>query len=247
MSSPAFQVSTAPRAAVRRVAPINLRAQWRVWCIGLAVYLLAMSALMGLAGDFAIADRVYAWQGHAWQWRQHWLTNQLVHEGGKRLSWLMWLTVLAFTAVTWRRPSWRAWRRPLLVLLGSVLLSTGIVAGIKHAVPMACPWDLQRYGGGHAFIGLFDAWPTGRARTLCFPAAHASAGFAWVALYFFCLQQAPRWRLWGLGAGLLLGGIFGLSQELRGAHFLSHDLTTVMICWTVALLLHTGAQPGSRA
>jgi membrane-associated PAP2 superfamily phosphatase len=29
--------------------------------------------------------------------------------------------------------------------------------------------------------------------------------------------------------------VFGIDQQLRGAHFLSHDLFTAMICWAVAL------------
>jgi len=32
--------------------------------------------------------------------------------------------------------------------------------------------------------------------------------------------------------------VFGVSQQLRGAHFASHDVWTLTICWIVALLLH---------
>ncbi len=35
--------------------------------------------------------------------------------------------------------------------------------------------------------------------------------------------------------GLVAGLIFGISQQLRGAHFLSHDLWSLTICWLVAL------------
>jgi membrane-associated PAP2 superfamily phosphatase len=37
--------------------------------------------------------------------------------------------------------------------------------------------------------------------------------------------------------GLVAGGVFGAAQQLRGAHFLSHDLWTLATCWTVSLLL----------
>lgn len=36
---------------------------------------------------------------------------------------------------------------------------------------------------------------------------------------------------------LLQNGVFGAAQQLRGAHFLSHDLWTLATCWTVSLLL----------
>lgn len=215
--------------------------------MAIPIYLVAMTALTGGGGDFAIADHLYAWQGDAWQMRQHWLTASWIHEGGKRLSWLLWLGTAAFTCVIWRRPAWREWRKPLLALLASVLLSTSLVATIKQALPMACPWDLQRYGGTHAFVGLFEAWPTGWAPLHCFPAAHASSAFAWIALYYLLIQLAPRWRWSGLGAGLLMGATFAISQELRGAHFLSHDLTTLMICWTVSLLINAAGHRRVRA
>lgn len=43
------------------------------------------------------------------------------------------------------------------------------------------------------------------------------------------------WRWLGLMIGLVAGLIFGISQQLRGAHFLSHDLWSLTICWLVAL------------
>lgn len=188
--------------------------------------------------DFAIADHLYAWEGAHWGLRQHWVTASLVHGGGKGLSIVAWLSVAGFTAATWRRPRWRAWRKPILVLLGSVLASVSLVAAIKHGWSMDCPWSLQRYGGSLPFVGLFQTRPVGMPPGGCFPSAHASTGFAWVALYFFLLQMRPRWRLAGLAIGLTAGSVFAVSQQLRGAHFLSHDATTLMLCWTVALLLH---------
>ena len=103
---------------------------------------------------------------------------------------------------------------------------------------MDCPWDLLRYGGEKAYYELFSRRPAGMGSAGCFPAGHASAGYAWVALYFFYLATRPRWRWWGLGAAMALGMVFGIAQQLRGAHFLSHDLWALMLCWLVALAMH---------
>lgn len=222
--------------AVRRSGGID--PHLLAWGIGVLAYLLAMWLLAGRGLDFAIADRLYAWEGGRWALRQHWLTVSVIHAGGKALSIAAWLGLAAFTAVIWRHPGWHAWRRPLLALLGSVLISVSLVAAIKHAWSMDCPWSLQRYGGTEAFVGLFQARPDGMPAAGCFPSAHASSGFAWVALYFFLLQARPRWRWVGLAVGLVAGSVFAVSQQLRGAHFLSHDITTLLLCWTVALLLH---------
>lgn len=54
-------------------------------------------------------------------------------------------------------------------------------------------------------------------------------------LYFFTLMVRPAWRWMALAASLMIGAIFGWTQQVRGAHFLSHDLWTLLICWVVAL------------
>src|SRR3546814_753944 len=71
-------------------------------------------------------------------------------------------------------------------------------------------------------------------------------------LFFFFGRTRPQWRWKGLAAGLCAGLVFGVSQQLRGAHFASHDAWTLMVCWLVALLLHRimlargGAMPAAR-
>lgn len=225
----------------------DIAAPMRAFVVGCAIYLLAMVWLMGYHGDFVIADRLYAWHGGAWTLRYHWLTTGWIHTGGKRLSSVMFLFFTVMAMLIWRRPDWRVWRRPLIILLASVLLCTTLVAVIKRLVPMFCPWSLARYGGSETLVGLFQAWPAGIRPNACFPAAHASTGFAWIALYFFFLQVAPRWRGWGLAVGLTMGVVFSVSQELRGAHFLSHDLTTIMICWGVSLFMYMGFGERTRA
>jgi hypothetical protein len=77
-------------------------------------------------------------------------------------------------------------------VLLAVLISTITVTVIKSLTHMDCPWDLVRYGGGKPFIGLFQARPVGMGKaTACFPAGHASGGYAWLSLYFFLCSRLP--------------------------------------------------------
>ncbi|MFZ2388297.1 MAG: phosphatidic acid phosphatase, partial [Polaromonas sp.] len=68
----------------------------------------------------------------------------------------------------------------------------------------------------------------------CFPAGHASAGFAFIGGFFAFRHAVPKtaWR-WFAGA-MLIGLIFGLAQQVRGAHYMSHTLWTAWFCWSVA-------------
>jgi len=203
--------------------------------------LLALAVLFMVANpwqaDLWLADRVYAWEGHAWVLRHAWLTRH-IHLVGRGLSTAAWLAVLAAWLVASLSAGWGHWRRPLLYLLTATAVATLLVAALKHGSNIDCPWDLARYGGTRRYIGLFELRPAGLGRGRCFPAGHASGGYAWLALYFFLGAVKPRWRWLGLAAGLGLGLLFGVSQQLRGAHFLSHDLAALAICWTCAALMY---------
>ena len=209
--------------------------------LGVLAILITAVNLGGWDGEWA--DRLYAWQGHRWALRDAFLTETMAHRAGHALSVLGWCAVAVAWMVSMRREALHAWRKPLAYLLLSVLVATTLVGFTKHWTNMDCPWDLARYGGTRPFIGLLGTRPVGLGRGICFPAGHASSGYAWMALYYFLAVLRPRWRWTGLGVGLGMGLLFGISQQLRGAHFLSHDLWTLMICWTVATLLFKAFWP----
>jgi membrane-associated PAP2 superfamily phosphatase len=217
-------------------------------CIHIVVPLLAFAILLSwlekAGGNRLIADQLYAWEGGRWLLKNHVLTSSLIHPGGKYLSLMMWLGVLALYLLSRQHAGMESLKRPLIFLLSSTLIAVILVSLLKARVAMDCPWDMHAYGGLRPYLGLFDARPTGLHDSGCFPAGHASAGYAWVALYFFFAAVAPRWRLHGLAVGLLLGALFGFSQQLRGAHFLSHDLTALMLCWLTAMTLKAGMRLG---
>lgn len=207
---------------------------------GLAL-LLAMDRAWGL--DLRLADALYAWQGHHWALKDAFTTEVVIHRIGRTLSLAGWCAAACAWAWCVRQPQVRAWRTPLAYLVLAVLLSTLLVAWVKAWSNMDCPWDLARYGGIRPFISLFDIRPLGLERGRCFPAAHAGAGYAWVALYYFLCVVRPAWRFRGLALGLGTGVLFGVSQQLRGAHFLSHDLWTLVICWTTCTALYRSLWP----
>lgn len=211
--------------------------QRHLW-LPLLATLLASAVLMGAGGDQWLADQIYRMEGQHWALQNAWATSALIHKGGKWASTAAALVAIALCTHAWRHDRAAAWRWPLLYLVLAVALGTGLVSLLKSVTNMDCPWDLARYGGLREYVGLFAHRAPGMPRGVCFPAGHSSAGFAWVSLYFFALLVRPAWRWRGLAAGLLAGGVFGLAQQLRGAHFLSHDLWTLATCWAVSLLLY---------
>jgi membrane-associated PAP2 superfamily phosphatase len=227
---------------------------WWQLLLPLAAFAAANFVLLQLGGDRWIAGHLFLWEGGHWALKENFVTSTLIHQGGKRLSALVWLGVVACALVAWRRPAWRSWRTPLLYLALAVLLSTSIVAWMKSWTHVDCPWDLVGFGGTRSYHDLLAALPAHAALGRCFPAGHASAGYAWLALFFFLGETRPQWRWKGFAAAFGAGMVFGIAQQLRGAHFVSHDLWTLLICWLIAVLLHrmmfarrTPAQAASAA
>ena len=203
------------------------------WTAGSLLFLLAWDA-SGL--DLVLAHWFGTAQGFAL--RDHWFFTTVLHEGARRLSWL--LVVGLSLAVWWPVGVLRQldrWQRLQLVV--SILLGLALVVAIKRISSTSCPWDLAEFGGlaryvSHWRFGLVDG---GGAH--CFPAGHASAGFAFVGGYFVLRDRAPRAaRIW-LATALTAGLVLGVSQQMRGAHFMSHTLWTAWLCWTVAWACHS--------
>jgi len=74
-----------------------------------------------------------------------------------------------------------------------------------------------------------------KKRGRCFPAGHASGGYALFSLAGLATSRRGRWI--GVSIGLVVGGAMGGYQMLKGAHYLSHTVVTVFVCWIVFLLL----------
>ena len=208
--------------------------------LGVIAGAVALTCLLAATGgDAWWADHLYAWQGGTWAARDAWWSAELLHVGGRRFSIGCWMLAAVAWGLTWSGRVPAAWRRPLGYVLLTVPLASALVAVLKTHTGIDCPWDLQRYGGTHPWLSPFDPRPAALGPAACFPAAHAAAGYAWLALYFACAAAGPSLRTWrrlGLAFGLALGLVFGAVQQLRGAHFLSHDLWALTLCWLVAAL-----------
>jgi membrane-associated PAP2 superfamily phosphatase len=204
---------------------------------------------IALATLIAFAALV-AWDASGWDWplaawaagpggfplRDHWLLSQVLHEGGRRLSWLVALALCL--GVWWPLGPLRrlpAGRR--LQLAVATLAAAAAVSLLKGVSTASCPWDLHAFGGFARYASHWQLQPDGGSGH-CFPAGHASSGFAFMAGYFAFEAREPVLARWWLAAAVAVGLLFGIAQQLRGAHFMSHTLWSAWICWVVAWAIH---------
>ena len=184
--------------------------------------------------DRGIAQVLFSAEGGQWTLRNNWLLDVAFHQVGKFMSVLAWLGCIAMYVRNRKVGVRDQWQRALILLIVSVGLTTLIVSTAKGFTHMDCPWDLQGLGGAKSYVPLLQEDLVNAKPGRCFPAGQASAGYAWIALYFAALIARPEQRLHGLGIGIAFGLTLGTAQQLRGAHFMSHDLTTAWIAWIVS-------------
>jgi len=128
-------------------------------------------------------------------------------------------------------------QKKFLFLILVLILTPVVVAIFKKYSPIYCPSSVTAFGGNNPHITLFDIFDgdiflqnTGK----CFPAGHASGGFALISLYFVLPNNFKKF---GLCFSLLLGWIMGFYQIAKGAHYLSDTIATLALAYLVSISL----------
>ncbi|WP_232291588.1 phosphatase PAP2 family protein [Polaromonas sp. JS666] len=168
--------------------------------------------------------------------QDHWLWRGLLHDGIRPLPWLLELGLLA--AIVWPVVALRQLapeRRAQLAL--TTLLALLAISGMKLHSHTSCPWDLQQFGGVAKHVSHWAWGVSDGGGGHCFPAGHASAGFAFLGGFFAFRHALPATARRWLAGAMLAGFALGLAQQVRGAHYMSHTLWTAWLCWATAALV----------
>jgi membrane-associated PAP2 superfamily phosphatase len=194
----------------------------------LCVVFFAASLLWDGSGlDQTVSQLFGSAQGFAL--RNDWFLTRVMHDGARRFAWLL-LGVMICIAVFARQHGLRNSAR---WAVAGTLTAILVVQWLKWISATSCPWDLHLFGGQAGFVSHWNWRITDRGPGRCFPAGHASTGFAllpaWVALH-----KHMRHPLLVLGMVVVVGLALGMVQVLRGAHFVSHVLWSGSACLLVA-------------
>jgi len=169
--------------------------------------------------------------------RDNWWMATVMHQGARNMGWLFFLALLIGVWKPWGAfkllPKADRWGVFLGILCA--LLSVSLIKGFSQT---SCPWDLQTFGGTAKYVSHWNLWLKDAGGGHCFPAGHAATGFAFMTVYFGLRPADPVAARNYLLIAVLAGLILGLSQQMRGAHFMSHTLWTAWLCWTVGWTSH---------
>lgn len=170
-----------------------------------------------------------------WLWRSgEPITRFLLYDGPKGALVLFALGLLLLLSLARWLPRVAPHTRGMRIVLLSLILVPTCVGALKDTTNVACPRDVEAFGGTLPYVGVLRAYPEDRrpsSRQRCFPGGHASGGFALMSLYF--LFGAPRARRRALGWALVAGWTIGTYKMVIGDHYFSHTLVSMLLAWLV--------------
>ena len=224
----------------------------RPWKRAALLTLLALAAVFIVAEftplDSWVSDHFYDANSGGWMVKHSGLAKALFYNRPLQIIKVFGAVALVALLVPhrWLAPRWRLPRRELAVIFLALTLIPSLVGSLKAWTGMFCPRQLEHYGGTRPVVGLFERAPEGccggvKGRGRCWPAGHASGGFALMSLV--ALGRSRAQKVSGLALGLALGWTMGLYQMLNGNHYLSHTLITMLLAWLVIVLLRAAIRP----
>jgi membrane-associated PAP2 superfamily phosphatase len=226
-----------------------MRINRQIW-ITAGLLLLALVLFSVSEIDLLLQDKFYD-QAH-----DEWLVDPLsrlprlfFYQGAKVAIIIFGVSLAIFFCWPKRKlpPNWAARKRDAGFLILCLAIVPSAIGTLKANTNVYCPFQLARYGGTKPYFRVFDRRPPeskadpGR----CYPAGHASGGFALMSLYF--LAQTRRGRMIGLAIGQSYGWTMALYQMFKGAHFLSHSIVTMLLAWLLILFLAKWIRPSGLA
>lgn len=195
-----------------------------------AAALVVTLAVFGFTDlDLLVQDHLYDAASGTWTLDKTEPVGKLLFYTGPKMT-LLALAVGCLVALLFSGQwKWaRSRRRGLALLLISLIIVPAAAGALKTATNVACPARSDRYGGNVPTVSLFERYPEDARpvdRQRCFPAGHASGGFALFALVFLVEARSARRR--AIALALLVGTAMAAYKMAIGDHFLSHTLVTM--------------------
>jgi len=190
--------------------------------------------------DLSVQDLFFNYSTHTWIINGYLQPYKFIfYDGIKKL--LIIIAVLFLLAFVFFRKNRiiQEYKRGIVILILSAIFVPAIASGLKKTTDMPCPKDEIVYGGLYPRTAVWqeynEEFKLTHKETRCWPAGHASGGFALLCLFF--LFKTKRNKIIGLVTGLSVGWAMGLYKMIIGDHFLSHTVITMVLAWLIVLLI----------
>jgi membrane-associated PAP2 superfamily phosphatase len=160
------------------------------------------------------------------------------YTGIKKLL-ILFAVAILFSLIFLRKKEFvQKYKKGLIIVLLSAIFVPLIIGSLKAVTNTPCPCNIVYFNGTYPDTKVFDSYPKDFIQTSkirCWPAGHASGGFALMALFF--LFKTPKNQKRALIGALIVGWSMGTYKMLLGDHFLSHTIITMTMAWLIILII----------
>ena len=189
--------------------------------------------------DIKIQNYFYNFNTNSWILDRNlepWHT--VFYSGAKKALIIFGAILLLILIIFWRDKRLQEYKKGLIIVILSAIIVPLSIGFLKKTTNMPCPKNEIHYGGKMPRTSVWQKYkePYNKMPHIaCWPAGHASGGFALLSLYF--LFKSKRKRRVAIIVALIVGWAMGLYKMLIGDHFFSHTVITMLIAWLLILII----------
>jgi len=160
--------------------------------------------------------------------RNNQLLNFFFYDGAKRAIFIFGIILIIMLFLK----KFNRYKKEILIVVASLIFVPVITGGLKKVTNMPCPKELKCYDGKYEQMELFKKNSPKITETFrCFPAGHASGGFALMSLAYVLRRKRDKYL--ALFGSLVVGWSMGLYKMMIGDHFLGHTVVTMLLAWLI--------------
>lgn len=204
------------------------------FCLFLIIILFEITQL-----DLYIQNLFFNFETSKWFLdKSNYVLKFLLYDGIKKVlvlfSFLIFLVLIFFK----RNRIISIYKQGLVLVLLSLIIVPITIGFLKSISNTPCPKNIEYYGGSYPNIKVFELYPKDFVqdkKVKCWPAGHASGGFALLSLFF--LFKKRKNKIAAFSFAFILAWSMGLYKMLIGDHFFSHTFITMLIAWLEILII----------
>jgi membrane-associated PAP2 superfamily phosphatase len=205
-----------------------------------ASILIAAVLFFGLSGtDIWLQGHFYNPQTHQWIVdSNNGVLKFIFYDGIKRLLIIVAVLFLLGLLIGWKKEWMRFYRRGFIIVVLSSIIVPFVVGSLKNVTNMPCPKSLDIFDGTYPHTCVWEKYHTKDChleKQKCWPAGHASGGFALLSLVF--LFHSRKNKMIAGSVAMVIGWSMGTYKMLIGDHFMSHTIITMILAWLLILLI----------
>ena len=192
--------------------------------------------------DLALSNIFYDLNAHRWviSHEDHMRLKIIFYDGAKCFVSAIGTTCVIYMLISIKKKQWRRNFIAVLTVLLSTMSVPTVVSHLKTVTNVYCPNQLELYEGKYPYVKVLEDYPESFSQTKkgrCFPGGHVTGAFSLMSLYLVFRDRKNKYA--ALGFAMTFGFTSSIYQMMRGEHFISHNLISMLIAAVTIITINS--------